>query len=61
MLVDNKIYLMDMSGIMYIFSATKEFVSIGQSPLGEDGMTTPAFANGKIYIRGNEHLFCVGK
>ncbi len=61
MLVEGKIYLMDMQGIMHIFKAEREFVSIGDCPLGEDGMTTPAFADGKIYIRGNKHLFCIGK
>ena len=60
-LVEGKIYLMDMKGIMHIFSASKKYISIGQSPIGEDGMTTPAFADGKIYIRGNKHLFCIGK
>lgn len=61
MLVEGKIYMMDMQGIMHIFKADRELVSLGECPLGEDGMTTPAFADGKIYIRGNKHLFCIGK
>lgn len=61
MLVEGKIYMMDMQGIMHIFKADRELVSLGDCPLGEDGMTTPAFADGKIYIRGNKHLFCIGK
>lgn len=61
MFVEGKIYLMDMSGVVHIFKADKEFVSIGECPIGEDGMTTPAFMDGRVYIRGNEHLFCVGK
>lgn len=61
MMAEGKIYMMDMQGIMHIFKADSEFVSIGECPLGEDGMTTPAFADGKIYIRGNKHLFCIGK
>lgn len=61
MLVEGKIYLMDMQGIMHIFKADKEFVSLGDCPIGEDGMATPAFADGKIYIRGNKHIFCIGK
>ncbi len=60
MLAEGKIYLMDMTGIMHIFSAENKFVSLGDSPIGEDCMTTPAMADGKIYIRGNEHLFCIG-
>lgn len=61
MLAEGKIYLMDMTGIMHVFKAKKEFVSLGESQIGEKCMTTPAFADGKIYIRGNEHLFCIGK
>ena len=61
MLADGKIYLMDMEGIMHIFKANKEYEQIAESPIGEKGMTTPAFSNGRIYIRGNENLFCIGK
>lgn len=61
MLVDGKIYLIDMKGIMHIFKAEREFVTIADCPLGEDCMTTAAFTDGKIYIRGNKHLFCIGK
>lgn len=59
-LVEGSIYLIDMDGIMHIFSAENKFISLGDSPIGEDCMTTPAMADGRIYIRGNEHLFCIG-
>lgn len=55
------IYLMDMGGIVHVFKAGKTFESIASNPLGEDAMTTPAFMDGRIYIRGNEHLICIGK
>lgn len=58
---DGNIYLMDMGGIVHVFKAGKEFVSIASNPLGEDGMTSPAFMDGRIYIRGNKHLVCIGK
>ncbi len=58
-IADGKIYLMDMEGIMHIFKVSKVFELVAESPLGEKGMTTPAFADGKIYIRGNKHLYCV--
>ena len=61
MMVDGKIYLIDMQGIMHIFQADKEFVLVGESELGETCMTSPAFTDGKIYIRGNKHLFCIGE
>jgi len=61
MMVDGKIYLIDMQGIMHIFKADKEFALVGESELGETCMTSPAFTDGKIYIRGNKHLFCIGE
>jgi len=61
MLVDGKIYLMDMSGIMHIFSASNKYVAIGTATLGESSMTTPAFMDGHIYIRGKKSLFCIGE
>ena len=61
MLADGKIYLMDMQGIMHIFKAEKTFELVAESPIGENCMTTPAFSDGMIYIRGNKHLFCIGK
>ena len=61
MLVEGKIYLIDMGGIMHIFSASNKYVSIGTAQLGETTMTTPAFADGHIYIRGEKNLYCIGK
>ncbi len=58
-LVDGKIYLMDMDGIMHIFKADKEYIPIADNPLGENAMTTPAFKDGKIFIRGNDNLYCI--
>jgi outer membrane protein assembly factor BamB len=60
MLAEGKIYLIDMAGIMHVFGAEREFNLLAESPLGEKCMTTPAFADNRIYIRGNDHLFCIG-
>jgi len=59
-LVGDKVYCMDMFGVMYIFKAQKEFELISQNELGEHAMTIPAFMHNRIYIRGTEHMFCIG-
>ena len=61
MIVEGKVYLQDRSGVMHIFSADKEFKLIGEANLGEDSATTPAFTQGRIYIRGEENLYCIGE
>lgn len=60
-LVDGKIYLMDREGMMHIFKAEKEYVKVAASALGEKSDASPAFADGKIYIRGEKNLYCIGK
>ena len=59
-LVGQRIYLMDMTGVMRIFEAAEEFVPIGNPPLGEPSLCTPAFLDGRIYIRGTKNLYCIG-
>jgi outer membrane protein assembly factor BamB len=58
-LVGDKVYLMDMNGVVYIFKADKKFQLISTCELGEKAVTIPAFSPGRIYIRGEKHLFCV--
>lgn len=60
-LVDNKMYLIDRKGVMHIFKLGKTFELIGRPELGEESVCTPAFANGRIYIRAGEHLYCIGE
>jgi len=60
-LVDNKVYLIDRKGVMHIFKADKTFELVGKPKLGEKSDCTPAFANGRIYIRAGNNLYCIGE
>ena len=55
------VYLMDMNGLTHIVKADREFQLVGSCALGEPAMATPAVVDRRIYIRGTEHLFCIGK
>lgn len=59
-IADNKLYIFDISGRAYIFKPGREPELISTPELGERVYATPAFANGRIYIRGNKHIFCIG-
>ena len=56
----DRIYLMDRRGIAYILRADRQYELLSTSTLGEKATTTPAFMPGRIYIRGEKHLFCIG-
>jgi outer membrane protein assembly factor BamB len=61
MLVGNMVYLLDRKGVMHIFNADKEYKVIGEPALGEASVCTPAFTDGRIYLRGENNLYCIGK
>ena len=56
-----RVYWMDKSGVMHILQAGKEFVPVSDPPLGEPSWAVPAFADGRIYIRGEQHLYGIGE
>lgn len=58
---EGKVYLLDKNGTMHVFKADKEYASLGESPLGEKSVCTPAFTTGHIYLRGEKNLYCIGK
>jgi outer membrane protein assembly factor BamB len=59
-LAAGRIYAMDNGGTMHVFLASKEFVSVAESQLGEESLATPAFAGDTMFIRGKDNLYCVG-
>ena len=60
LIANEKIYLMDISGLMHIIKADKTLELISKNPLGEKASTTPAFYKDKIFIRGEKNLYCIG-
>lgn len=60
-LVGDLVYAMDLAGVMRIFKIGEKYQSVSEPELGEGSSCTPAFLNGKIYIRGEKNLYCIGK
>jgi len=58
---DNKLFTIDTNGKMRIYEAAKEMKLLGESNLGEKITTTPAFTEGRMYIRTPKFLYCMGK
>jgi outer membrane protein assembly factor BamB len=60
-LVDGKIYAVNEDGDVYVFAAEPTYRLIAKNRIGEPVRATPAVAGGRLFIRGKEHLFCIGK
>lgn len=59
-IAEGKLFVLDKNGTMHIIKADKEYVSLAQNALGEKSVCTPAFTNGRIYLRGDKNLYCIG-
>lgn len=60
LLVDDRVYVIDLSGKTHVFKLGEKFESLGGGDIGEPAYATPAFEGKRMYIRGLAHLFCVG-
>lgn len=59
-LVAGRLYLLSDSGTMIIANAGRTFEQVTQNELGEKAFASPAFAPGRLFIRGTDHLYCIG-
>jgi hypothetical protein len=61
LLVGDAVVAVAETGQAVVFRATPAgFDEVSRNDLGEVVSATPAAADGRLYIRGAEHLFCIG-
>lgn len=53
-------YFLSGDGVTTVVAPAKELTVIAENRLGESCHASPAISDGKIYIRGDKHLFCIG-
>ncbi|OAI46689.1 hypothetical protein AYO44_10960 [Planctomycetaceae bacterium SCGC AG-212-F19] len=60
-LIDGKIYAAGEDGFVSVFPAAPTFRLLARNNMGESLLATPAVSEGRLYIRGKTHLFCISK
>jgi hypothetical protein len=55
------VYMPNDSGVITVITPGPSFRYVAKNPIGERMYASPAISNGKIYLRGFQHLFCIGK
>lgn len=56
-----RLFLLSEEGVMYIAEVGPKYEEVAKCTLDEECHASPAFVNGRIYIRGIEHLYCIGQ
>ncbi len=60
-IVGDRVYLTDKAGITLVFRLSERYEELARNALGEKVNCTPAFPRGRIFIRGEKHLYCIGR
>ena len=60
-IADGFIYSPRDDGVITVIKPGPKFEYIAKNPIGEKMFASPAISNGKIYLRGYQHLFCISK
>jgi len=56
----DKIYAFTENGTALVYKTGEQCEEVSRQGMGEGVFASPAFANGRIYIRGLKSLFCIG-
>ena len=58
---DGRIYLSSEDGDIFVVRSGPRFELLAKNPMGEPLMSTPALSGGTMFVRGEKHLFAVGR
>jgi len=58
---EGRVYFLNDKGVMNVVKVGPRFVCIAQNELGEKCFASPAISQGQIFLRGDRHLFCIGR
>lgn len=58
---DGKIYALSEDGDATVLAAKPTFEVLSSNQMGERCMASPAISGGQLFIRSDEHLFCIGE
>jgi hypothetical protein len=58
-LANGLVYMPNDKGVITVIKPGPTFKYIAKNPIGERMNASPAISNGKIYLRGDRHLFCI--
>jgi outer membrane protein assembly factor BamB len=61
LVINGKVYATSSAGDVYVFAAEPAFRLLARNALDETVRATPAVADGRLYIRSESHLYCIGK
>jgi hypothetical protein len=60
-LADGKIYITSEDGVTTVLKAGPNFEVLAENSIDEYVLSSVAVSEGQIFLRGDKHLYCIGK
>jgi outer membrane protein assembly factor BamB len=57
---DDKLYLVNEEGTTFVIDTKSDDRVIGTNPIGETILGSAAISGGRVYLRSDQHLYCIG-
>jgi outer membrane protein assembly factor BamB len=58
---DGRVYYLSMQGLCTVVAASDRFDKLATNQLDDQTLASPAISGGRIYLRGEHHLYCIEK
>ncbi|MDD4872058.1 MAG: PQQ-binding-like beta-propeller repeat protein [Kiritimatiellae bacterium] len=58
---EGRVYFLNDNGVMNVVKVGPQFECVAQNEIGEKCFASPAISNSRIFLRGDRHLFCIGR
>ena len=55
-----KIYMLNKAGLCTVLADGETFTKVAENQLDDETLASPAASGGKLFIRGRDHLYCIG-
>ncbi len=57
---EGRVYFLNDKGLMHVVKVGPQFQGLAQNDIAEKCFASPAISHGHIFLRGEQHLFCIG-
>jgi outer membrane protein assembly factor BamB len=55
------VYFLSDDGVMNVVKPGQQFERVARNDIGEKCFASPAISEGQMFLRGDQHLFCIGQ
>ena len=61
MVAEGRVYYLNLAGLCIVVAAAPKFQKLAENTIDDGTIASPAFADGRLYLRGRKALYCIAR